>query len=427
MTESIGCSPAFRQLIKLAAIGSTGRQADIKLIDWQEVLLYAREQSVLPLVACALLVQSDIECLDSLREQLLEMMRGQSGANFVRKIRVFHLINEMEAAGIDVKLIKGYAVGSCYAYPDSRGSTDTDLLIMESQEPQVYDFLRRKGFRVGSRGETEHHAICQHPKYGMVEVHVQLYVEIIQSVWFKDAKFDRLIREESIRVHNGNDSYSTLCYTDHLIFLTLHMIKHFIYDGLGLRMMLDIALFFKNHQAEINIQRYWAILEELRYSKVVRAVMWALIDTGCFAVEDFPGLQPVEADAVELLLHDLEIGGHMGVKQGKENRLDGYYEYSRQVILREKSPMQYCLYMFRYKIRSSKKQMFPAREQLIKLYPMLAKKNWLTPFARIHRMFTYPIQKIRAGVLKEQIRSNSTEMPEEAKRRVEMFKALGMI
>ena len=46
---------------------------------------------------------------------------------------------------------------------------------------------------------------------------------------------------------------------------------------------------------------------------------------------------------------------------------------------------------------------------------------------RIYRMFAYPIQKIRAGALKDQIRSESSDMPEEAKRRVEMFKVLNMI
>ena len=419
---------SFLHMVSLATCGASKNGILFcDKFDWAEVIRYACEQAVLPLVACALLVQPDIDCPETLREQLLEMLRGQSGSNYVRKNRILNMIHEMEDVGFDVKLLKGYVIGQCYAFPNSRSSTDADLLIAETQETQVHSFLRNKGFRVDPRGETEHHAVCQHPKLGIVEAHVHLYVEIVQSVWFKDAQHDKLLQEDTIRVDNGEECYSTLGYTDHLIFITLHMIKHFVYDGLGLRMMLDIALFFRFHRDRLDTKRYWALLDELHYSKVVRAILWALIDTGCFSQEDFPGLQSVETDTINLLLLDLEIGGHMGVNQGKENRVDSYYEYSRQVILREKNPMQYRLYMLRYKIRSAKKHMFPDKEQLIRLYPVLKEKKWLTPFVRVHRMVSYPIQKIREGALRDQIRSDSTEMPEEAKRRVEMFKALDMI
>lgn len=427
MTETNACTPAFLQMIKLATIGATGCKAEIENIDWPLVVRCAQEQAVLPLVACCLIVRHEIVCPEQLREQLLNTMRSKSGANYVCKMRIFQLLQEMEEAGIDVKLIKGYVVGLCYAYSDCRISTDTDLLISEEQEKQVCDFLREKGFRVDPRGETSHHAVCQHPKLGMVEAHVHLYAEIIQSVWFKDTKRKKLVLDKPVRIQDGENRYNSLGYTDHLIFMTLHMIKHFIHDGLGLRMMLDIALFFKKHSKSIDAERYWSLLEELHYSKVVHGILWVLIDTGCFSVEDFPKLQAVDAEAITLLLHDLELGGHMGIKQGKENRIDGYYEYSRQVILREKSPLQYRLYMIRYKIRSARKQMLPVREQLTKLYPATESRRWLTPFVRIHRMFAYPIRKVHEGVLKNQIRTDATEMHEEAKRRVEMFKKLGMI
>lgn len=427
MTESKECTPAFRQLIKLATVGATGKKTEIASVDWQSVLRFAQEQSVVPLVSCALLVQTEITLPDSLREQLLEMARVQSGTNFVRKIRIFRLIREMEDAGIDVMLLKGYAVGRCYAYPDCRDSADTDLLITKEQEMQVYDFLRNKGFYVDPRGETEHHAVCQHPKFGMVETHVQLYAELIQNVWFQDARKEKLIREKSIRIQSEEVSYSSLGYTDHLIFLTLHLIKHFIHDGLGLRMMLDIALFYKTYKDEIDFTRYWALLEELHYNQVVCGILWALIDTGCFGAGDFPGIQPVDKRCIDLLLYDLEISGHMGVKLEELARRDIYYEYSRRVILREKSPMQYRLYMIGYKIRAAKKQFFPDRETLTRLYPETKQHEWIMPFAQIHRVLNYPIQRIKAGSLKQQIRSDSAEMPEEANRRMELLKVLEII
>lgn len=419
--------PEFYQFLTVVAAGASGKKvADVE-VNWPSVIRYAQEQAVFPLLGSALLVDPNMDCSGQLRAQLLNVIRDHSGANLVRKQRIFNLIRELEGLGVEVMLIKGYVVGDCYAYSECRGSADTDLLIPMEQEALVCDFLRKKGFRVEPRTDVSHHVVCQHPKLGMVEVHVRLYDEMVQDMWFQNHNMDNLLLEAPVRIADEMSMYTTLGYTDQLIFLTLHAVKHFIYGGFGVRMLLDIALFFKTHRKEINAERYWMLLEELRYSKVVRAMLWAMIDTGCFLWEDFPGLQTVETDAIELLLYDLEAGGHMGVKHSKEDLVHSASEYSRQVILRKKSPMQYYLYMLVYKIRNAKKQMFPEKEQLLRLYPFLKKQKWMTPFVRIYSMFAYPIRKLQAGVLKAQIRTDSTEMPDEAKRRVEMFRALGMI
>ena len=416
---------AFRQMLKLAAMGSTGKKIEIANVDWRSVLCLAQEQASLSLVSVALMKYPDIECPEPLREHLLDTLRITTEKDFVRKLRILHMLSEAKAVGMDVQLIKGYPVADCYAFPESRSSSDTDILVPLEQEAQVCAYLRGKGFRVDMRTKTGHHDVCQHPKLGVVEVHVQLYSELQKEVWFCGSQKDSLQKEEPVHATTSDMPYTTLGYTDHIIFLTLHAIKHFIYTGMGIRMMLDIALFFSKHKEQIDAQRYWHLMEKLKFTTLVGSILWALIDTGCFDRSNFPGLSEEKPEGIDLLLNDLEQGGHMGVKG--EQRFEGSYEYSRQVMLRTMSPLKYRLNMLKYKIHDAEKQMFPGKERLLKLYPSLAKQNWLTPLARIHRMFAYPIKKIHEGTLRDQIRSDSTEMPEEAKRRVEMFKAFKMI
>lgn len=415
----------FRQMMTLAAIGASGKKMDIADIDWCVVLCYAQEQASLSLVSVALLECPAIECPEQLREQLLGTLRNATEKEFIRKMRILHMLEETKALGIDAKLVKGYPIADCYAFPESRSSSDTDILVPLEQEGWMCEYLRSKGFRVDLRGKTGHHDVAQHPKLGVVEVHVHLYNELRRKIWFHAAEDDILLKEAFVQATTSDTSYTTLGYTDHLIFLTLHMVEHFICTGMGLRMMLDIALFFSKHKEQINVQRYWSIMESLKYTTLVSSILWALIDTGCFDQNDFPGMPGNRPEGIELLLNDLQQGGHMGIK-GK-HQYDGAYEYSRQVMLRTKSPMQYRLYMLRQKIRDAEKQMFPEKEHLVKLYPVLLTKSWLTPLVRIYRIFAYPIQKIREGALKDQIRSESSDMPEEAKRRLEMFKVLNMI
>ena len=423
MTAVGNTSPAFHDLLTLASMGATGKNAQIKVEDWEAVVRFAQEQYVLPLVGIALLKNSDLVCPEEIRNQVIAIARSLSSTNLIRQQRIMKLLQELEAIGVCAKLIKGYSVGECYAYPETRESNDTDILISPEQEKAVCGFLRDRGFRVDKRGVTSHHTVGQHPKLGMVEVHIQLYAELMQDVWFQRCKKEVQIQEEFVRVGDAS-GYLSLGYTDHLIFLTLHTIKHFIISGMGVRMMLDMAVYFSRHKDEIDVARYWRVMNELRYAEFVNCVLWSIIETGCIDSAEFPGIGPKCSVKIQKLLYDLESSGHMGIK---ESWPEGSYEYNRQVLMQQKSLGQYRVYMLRMKIRDAYHQMFPDKEELCRLYPIIGRHRRLTIFARMHRLFAYPARKIASGELRKQLRSASTDMPDEAKRRVELFKALGMI
>lgn len=423
MTVVENASKAFHDLLALAAIGATGKHRQIKVDDWSTVIALSQEQVVLSLVGIPLLENFGIECPEDLRNQVIEVTRLHSSTNLIKKQRILNLLQELEAMGVCVQLIKGYPIAECYAYPETRESNDTDILILPDQEKVVCDYLRDRGFRVDKRGKTSHHAVGQHPKLGMVEVHVQLYAELMQDVWFQHCKQDIQIQEDFISVKDSI-RYTTLGHTDHLLFLTLHTIKHFIISGMGIRMMLDVALYFSKHKDEIDLERYWRVLSELQYAGFVNAVLWSLIDTGCFDSSEFPGIGEKCPHKIQMLLCDLEKGGHMGVKDYVP---EGSYEYSRQVMMRSQNQWRYWFNMLRMKIRDASQYMFPNKEGLIRIYPILKEHRWMWPFLRIYQVFAYPLQKICSGDLNKHLRSNSTEMTEEAERRFKLFKMLGMI
>lgn len=426
MSEENQKSSVFFQMITLAVSGASGKRIHLSDdIEWQKVIQYAREQGVLPLIGCALLHNPDIYCPEDLREQLIHAVRGESGKNMVRRQRAMQLLARMEADGLDVRLIKGYAVADCYKYPECRDSTDIDIFVYREQESQVYAFLKKQGFQLNPRGRTEHHAVGLHPKLGKVEVHVQLYHELVREVWFREVSREQLVTESPVIVSGDGESYQTLGHTDHLIFLTLHMVKHFIRSGMSVRMMIDVALFFAANKDRIDTEHYWRILKTLHYDTVLCCVFAIMLDTGCFTRPDFPMLPEEKPDGISWIMRDLETGGIMGIKE--EKRMLDMYEYTRQMLLRSRKPWQYRLYMLKHKLRSAWHQMFPDREQLEALYPEVKRAGFLRPVFRLHRMFAYPLRKLRSGVLKEQIRTDSAQLPPEAKQRMEMFKVLDML
>lgn len=417
---------SIEYLIKLAVAGSRGESVQVSGMDWMEILRLGAEHNVMPLIACAIKDSSDLECPDQIREYLLNAMRSSASLNMIRRQRIMHLIRELKAAGIPVKVLKGYAISDCYAYPDCRESVDTDLLISIKQEKQAYALFEKHGFRVRPREATSQHVICQHAKYGMVELHVKLYADLIEDVWFQGMKEEDLLKETEIVRNSSDGEYSTLGNTDHLIFLVLHMMKHFISGGLTVKMMLDIALHFQQSKDTIDTDRFWLIMKQLNYSTFVSSMLHVVIDQGTFVTTDFPGLESVPADNVKLVLNDLAEGGYMGIKQ-KEERHESGMAYNRQMLLKKKSQGQYSLYMLWWKARTGAKYMFPSIKLLQSEYRITQIHPVTIPFVWIYHVVAFPIKKIQKGVLQRDIHSRNEERTDIAKQRIEMFKSLGLI
>ena len=413
---------AMQTLIRLASAGARKKDISELSVDWSTVLPLAAEQQVIPLVACALLHSPGLVCPDQLHEYLLNVMRAESSANMIRRQRIMYLLQEMKAAGIDAKLLKGYAVSGCYAHPECRGSVDTDILIDVKQETQVIKFMEDHEFRVDPRAATSHHTVCQHKKYGMVELHVALYADLVQDNWFQNVNEEDLVQEPARLV----EGFHTLGHTDQLIFLSLHMVKHFILDGLTLKMMLDIGLYFVRHKQEIDAVRYWAVLKKLHYDGLVSVILWNMICSGGFLVDDFPGLPEKQPEQMTLVMHDLLHGGYMGVKQ-KNERLESGMEYNRQLLRKQQSAIQYRLHMIDWKIKSGAKYMFPTGKMLQKLYPITRKNPVLIPLLWIWQFVSFPIKKIRSGALKRDVRSENSATTKVTEDRITMFKELGML
>lgn len=417
---------ALQTLIRLVAAGAKGETVNELQVDWPAVLPLVAEQHVLPLVACALMHSPELLCPAELREYLLNAMRSESSVNLIRRQRMMHLIAEMETAGICVKVLKGYAVSGCYIHPECRGSVDTDLLVDVSQEKDAIDLLEAKDFRVSIRGATSHHSVCQHKKYGMLELHVALYAELIREIWFGNVAEHELVQETFVETKDENGTFVTLGYTDHLIFLTLHMIKHFILEGLTLRMMLDVALFFSKNKEAIDVTRYWNVMNKLHYDQLVSSILWNMISHGGFDQSDFPGLlsdMPVQKSAI---LEDLLQGGYMGVKE-KEARHKSGMEYNRQMLLGEKSQGQYALFMALWKLRSGMNAMFPSAHKLCKKYPCVEKNKLLFPFVWVYHMVSFPIKNRHKIAPGRDIQWNVSMGDNIVQKRMELFEKLGML
>lgn len=417
---------ALEECIRLATAGARGCSLKYISQEWRDILSIATQQNVMPLVACALMCSQQLPCPDSLRQQMMCFLRDINSRNMVKQQRLLHLINEMENAGFFVRVLKGYSVSRLYAYPESRDSIDSDILIPIEQERAIYKWLTGKGFTVKSRQITANDCACMHEKYGKIEIHVKLYPELILETWRGRISEEEFIKEAPIRIKDVDGEFSTLGYTDQLLFLVLHMIKHFIENGLTIRMMVDVALHFSAYRDQIDIERFWKVMHQLQYRTLIDHLLWVMIKYGGFHKEEFPGICQEEPKWISAILVDLENGGYMGTREIKE-RHESSMEYIRRAMLKKKNKKNYVVYMIRWKIRSGIKSMFPSFNQLknkhvcARKYPMLAVPLWA------YHAISFPICKICSGVLKSDVRISNNAMSSTAQNRIDLFERMGML
>ena len=411
----------LKYLMHLLAAGACGGEVNAPdcEIDWQRLVKLSNTQGIMCILADVLSKNPSLPCPEEIKNALINSAKKFALAGFVRNGEAVKLLSEMEKAGISATLLKGISIARFYAKPMYRISSDTDVLISPKDEKKAIKFLEDYGFRVQKRWKHENHAECNHPRIGLLELHTLLYEEMVEEIWFNNTDGNEFVREPRKLVKSPDGEFYSLGDTDCLIFTTLHMIKHFITGVITLRMMMDIALFFKKNAESIDTARYWETLEKLKYRKLVENILWAMISYCGFKAEDFPGICENCPEEVDEILSDLEAGGLHASREIKE-REDSWIEYNRKKILQNSTPTQYKIYMIKWRLGL----LFPPRAVLEEKYPYTKKLPVLIPIAWLHRLFTRGLKRISGS---EKMLSEKGKISKEATERVELFSKLDMM
>lgn len=418
----------FEVLLKLVAAGACGYSAkEIPIdINWEKIEEMARAHGVLPFVGYALKISDAILCPDEIRIRVISDMRQTAFSNNGWKSMTLKLIDEMRREGIPAILIKGYALASCYAAPDCRLSGDTDLMIPAEYEKKACKFMEAKGFHVKPRWKHWHHTTCEHPILGCVELHVQLYDEFVEDIWFKNIDGNNFICEKPVLEKIDEFEYLTLAPTDHLLFLMLHLVKHFIMAGMSLRMMMDVTLYYLKNASYIDEKRIWTAIESLGFGSLVQNILGAIIQYSTINPEQIKGYDEEKALYVDLLLDDLEKGGWLGSNNKREREESGQ-EYNKQKIMKEKGKKAFYLYMIGRKFGRMFFALFPSYKVLAKQYPFILKMPFLVPIAWIKYFIFRVRQAVQRKFFTKGIGNGEKNISKIGTERLELFKKFDML
>ncbi len=340
-----------------------------------------------------------------------------------RKFAVRNMLRMLEAEGIKCCILKGEILAELYAVPETRISSDTDILLENPDlEDKVCDIMEKHGFDVMARPSTSNHAMCRSAATGLVEFHLTMHDELMEDVWFN------MLHEKSepTRRHASADGgeITTLGYTDGAVFTVLHFIKHFLSAGVGIRQLMDVLLYIRRYRNEIDIKRFNQIMKELKYDRFLKT---------CAKIgEEFLGIKAEEIfefcddadfspddELICAVLSDIEEGGLFGHDDEKREEFYKLYTKARYSRFKDGS---YDSYMKEWGHVPMLKRLFPSYKAMQAEYKVLKKHPVFLPFMYAHR-----IGKKLIGITKGDVKIKPYETMGKDEERLEMIKKLDMI
>lgn len=368
-----------RILIKALASSLEGRLLEdpgLSEKEWEEVMSLAALQSVLPLVFESVWPLLPEQLEKRCRAEVLTLVTGQVRA-FEEFAGVYRALSEK---GIRPLVFKGAVCRSLYPQPDFRVSADEDIYVRQEDYMELHRALQDLGFTCTEPSFRSAHETLYRGRDLMIEGHWQLFPEESALYGEMNSLSEGILsRAEEMEIEGT--AFLVPEPTDHMIYLLLHAMKHFVLAGVGIRQICDIALWGRRYSID------WDRVRDTVSSLGGLTFTEALLDAAaaCFDMPLPRGFE--KRDSSRLVLDALKGGTFGGSSRDRWN--------SASLTMAGGDGALPLL-----------KAVFPSRTVMEVLYPWVRKSPLLVPVSWGVRLFGYakrigkeasPLNSIRIG------------------------------
>lgn len=386
--------------------------------EWSKLFELSSQQNVMPMVYQSVCKSEVFQDTGGFLQPILKRKVIQLVTRQVMQTQEFlALYRKLQENDLEPVVAKGIVIRNLMPYPDNRISCDEDILIpteLYEKYKQVLVLADMELAEWDSEIETVSHEVSYNHRGGVlrIEVHKELF-DAESSAYkgmnelFADAFENSIVIEiEGVQIRTFN-------FEDHLLFLILHALKHFVSSGFGIRQVCDMVV-FGNCYGEKTDWNY--VLEK---SKLFNADVFAaaLFDIGHrylgfdWKKAHYPqNWREIKVDS-ENMLKDLLDAGVFGTAEMSR-------KHSSNMTLSAVSAQNEGK-----RIKSSLlKTVFPPACILQSRYPWLQEKQFLLPIAWTDRILKYCKETVRGG--KDNKASESVRI---GRQRLELMKQYGIL
>ena len=377
-----------RILLELLRSFMDGEVLDLteKNISWERIYQLSLIHNVLPMTyESAYRISEFGKAPENLRATWKRQTIATVMNQMQRTSRFLEIYRKVNQAGLEVRVVKGIICRLLYEKPDHRTSNDEDLFIRRQDFQRCHQIFLEEGLVAEQGTDLEWKDVVSYhdPDSGLhIELHQQLFSEDSAAYGNFNSIFKQSIEKHIVQIVDGVP-IMTMNYTDHMLFLICHSLKHFLHSGFGVRQICDMVMFANTYGEKIE---WHYIMKQLR--QIHGDVFWInLVDIGerylGFSREKahfHPETYGIQMDS-EALLEDIFEAGVFG--KSSENRV-----HSSNITLGAYTNSG------RFTANALLKTIFPERKYLTGSYPVLQKAPVLLPVMWLHRLFSYGMKML---------------------------------
>lgn len=213
----------------------------------------------------------------------------------------------LERAGVPVCIWKGFAAAAAYPEPELRAMGDVDALVPPERMDDARNALLCAGYALKKEENDEDMHLGFQKDGAVFEVHRSVTSGVSLPAGFLQACLDG---RKTVQTAYGD--FPALDDTAHACAMLLHMLRHFVSSGFGLRQLYDWAFWLRNVpvDAEQVLELARAVgAEQFLYAATRVCVDW-------FGLQDRYGwAERIDGSVSDAMLEDILIGGNWGLKE----------------------------------------------------------------------------------------------------------------
>lgn len=357
-------------IIKNLNYSLRGKKMDIPLntnINWNEVIEECRQHQISSLVYSGISKESlkniDKNILDKWKRETF--MSGVYQINHIKQIS--NVLNILNTNNIPVIVLKGLVVRDLYPKSELRTMGDADILVHEKDLDNVVNILKEEGY-------IEHGRNVFHIEFSRGNSHIEVHWTLANEEMFNGiAEFKDETWERAIEVKVGESKPLSMCDEDLLLYCCIHMAKHFINSGFGIRQVCDVLLLVEKRGQYIDWDSFVTRIKRsgvYKFTKSIFSICNRLFEMRIpNELKEFTEFDNVYLE--ELIDAIWKNGVH-----GKKNKVG---IIARNLIKEEKSKNNNWIGII-------KKIYFPTGKSLSERYSYAKNNKALLPVAWIHRL-----------------------------------------
>lgn len=405
----------YLDVLDLTRASITGRkfEPDGK-IEWEKVCDLLKIGKLYSVV-----YRTVLQCKEELQvpDKILDEWKSYTFSVGFRQLRMIselkQTLQEAEARGIQLISFKGLTLAALYPEAYMRTSSDVDLLVSEEQRNAAEQLLVELGYEKIEKLSKTHvptYMVNKGNRYLVIELHDRLWedYEGKQADILKEMRLDNpcsLIKQEACGL-----TITTLGHTEHLIYQIFHMAKHFFFEGICLRYLVDIMLFIEAYADVIDFKRARKEITKLHYEKFYDAILKICYEyLGMKAI--VPDSNVEQAVVNEPLLIDVLERSKMDSSVKRWETINFLSQYFMRTSVTKTSDFQ-----------QRRKQLLPLPSELNDKYMYAKKCPILLPVAWVHRVI-YMINYSRHC---ERNNIKTSDSIEKAQYRLDLMRKLGI-